>query len=73
MSVIQLTAGPDNNGKERQPQVAVPAASSAQVTVSLTIPTLNVAKNLAHMLPALPDVVDELMIVDGGSTVSADG
>jgi glycosyltransferase involved in cell wall biosynthesis len=51
----------------------VPGACSGQVTVSLIIPTLNDPKNLAHMLPALPDVIDELVIVDGGSTVSADG
>jgi hypothetical protein len=62
MSVIQLTAGPENNGKERQPLVAVPATGSRQVTVSLIIPTLNEATDLAHMLPALPDVVDELVI-----------
>ena len=69
MSVIQLSAGSDNNEKERQPLVAVPAAAkSGQVTVSLIIPTLNEAQNLAHVLPALPDVVDELVIVDGGST-----
>jgi hypothetical protein len=73
MSVIQLTAGPENNGKERQPLVAVPAAGSGQVTVSLIIPTLNEAKNLAHVLPTLPDVVDELVIVDGGSTARAAG
>jgi glycosyltransferase involved in cell wall biosynthesis len=69
MSVIQLSAGSDNNEKERQPLVAVPAAArSRQVTVSLIIPTLNEAQNLAHVLPALPDMVDELVIVDGGST-----
>jgi glycosyltransferase involved in cell wall biosynthesis len=69
MSVIQLSAGSDNNEKERQPLVAVPAAArSGQVTVSLIIPTLNEAQNLAHVLPALPDMVDELVIVDGGST-----
>jgi hypothetical protein len=68
MSVIQLTAG-----KEHQPLVAVAAAGSGQVTVSLIIPTLNEAKNLAHVLPALPGMVDELVIVDGGSTVSAAG
>ena len=67
MSVTQLTAGPENNGKERQPQVDLTAAGSGQVTVSLIIPTFNEAKNFAHMLPALPDVVDELVIVDGGS------
>jgi glycosyltransferase involved in cell wall biosynthesis len=71
MSVIQLSAGSDNNEKERQPLVAVPAgarAGSGQVTVSLIIPTLNEAKNLALVLPTLPDMVDELVIVDGGST-----
>ena len=68
MSVIQLTAVSENNGKERQPLVAVPAARSGLVTVSLIIPTLNEAENLVHVLPTLPDVVDELVIVDGGST-----
>ena len=67
MSVIQLPAGSDNE-KERQPLVAVPAAGSRQVTVSLIIATLNEAENLAHVLPVLPDMVDELVIVDGGST-----
>ena len=68
MSVIQLSAGSDSNGKERQPLVAVPADGAGQATVSLIIPTLNEAENLAHVLPTLPDVVDELVIVDGGST-----
>ena len=66
MRVIQLTAEPENNGKERQPLVA--AAGSWPVTASL-----NEAKNLAHVLPALPDVVDELVIADDDSTVSAAG
>ena len=68
MSVIQLTAVSENNGKEWQPLVAVPEARSGLVTVSLIIPTLNEAENLVHVLPTLPDVVDELVIVDGGST-----
>ncbi len=69
MSVIQLSAGSENNEKDRHPLVAVPsaAARSGQATVSLIIPTLDEAENLAHVLPALPDVVDELVIVDGGS------
>ena len=66
MSVIQLTTASGKNGKERQPLVAEPVGS-AQVTVSLIIPTLNEAENLVHVLPALPDLVDELVIVDGGS------
>ncbi|MFJ6418171.1 glycosyltransferase family 2 protein [Paeniglutamicibacter sp. NPDC091659] len=36
--------------------------------VSLIIPTLNEAKNLVHVLPTIPDIVDELIIVDGEST-----
>jgi cellulose synthase/poly-beta-1,6-N-acetylglucosamine synthase-like glycosyltransferase len=68
MGVIQLSAGSESNDKERQPLVAVRAARSGHVTVSLIIPTLNEAENLAHVLPALPDLIDELVIVDGGST-----
>lgn len=36
-------------------------------TVSVVIPTLNEAKNLPHVLPELPDVVSEVVLVDGGS------
>jgi hypothetical protein len=71
MSVIQLSAESDKNRKERQPLVAVPAAKSGQVTVNLIIPRLNEAKNVAHVLPAVPVMVDELVIKDGGSTGSA--
>lgn len=41
--------------------------SSAQPSVSLIIPTLNEAKNLAQVLPSLPSIVDELIIVDSES------
>ena len=37
-------------------------------SVSVVIPTLNEAKNLAHVLPRIPDWVDEVIIVDGLST-----
>ncbi len=36
-------------------------------TVSVIIPTLNEAKNLPHVLPDLPDIVSEVVLVDGGS------
>ena len=36
--------------------------------VSLIIPTLNEARGLQRMLPALPRWIDELIIVDGGSS-----
>jgi glycosyltransferase involved in cell wall biosynthesis len=37
-------------------------------TVSLIIPTLNEADNLRHVIPTIPEIIDELIIVDGGST-----
>ena len=38
------------------------------VKVSLIIPTLDEADNLKLVLPTIPSIVDELIIVDGGST-----
>jgi glycosyltransferase involved in cell wall biosynthesis len=37
------------------------------VEVSVVNPTLIEAANLPHVLPLIPDVVDEVVIVDGGS------
>ena len=39
-----------------------------RVRVSVIIPTLNEADNLRFVMSALPSVVDEVLIVDGGST-----
>lgn len=39
-----------------------------EVKVSVIICTLNEAENLPHVLPEIPDWVDEVLIVDGGST-----
>ncbi len=36
--------------------------------VSVVIPALNEAGNLTHVLPYLPDWVDEVILVDGGSS-----
>ena len=36
--------------------------------VSLVIPAMNEAKNLPHVLPRIPDIVDEIIMVDGHST-----
>ena len=36
--------------------------------VGVVIPTLNEARNLAHVLPKIPSWVDEVVIVDGRST-----
>ena len=54
------------NGHRRLHPVSTTPARTIQV--SLIIPTLNEADNLLVVLPTLPDVVDELVIVDGGST-----
>ena len=37
-------------------------------TVSVVIPAKNEARNLPHVLPALPDGLDQVILVDGGST-----
>lgn len=39
-----------------------------QFRISVIIPALNEANNLPHVLPKLPDWVDEVILVDGGST-----
>jgi glycosyltransferase involved in cell wall biosynthesis len=39
-----------------------------RISVSLVIPTLNEADGLREILPRLPDLISELIIVDGGST-----
>ena len=36
--------------------------------VSVVIPTLNEAQNLPHVLPRIPAWVDEIVIIDGGSS-----
>jgi glycosyltransferase involved in cell wall biosynthesis len=45
----------------------VPAAVSAPVRVSLVLPAKNEARNLAWVLEQIPDVVDEVILVDGDS------
>ena len=37
-------------------------------TVSLVIPTKNEARNLSHVLERIPDIVDEVILVDGRSS-----
>lgn len=37
-------------------------------TLSVVIPTLNEARNIEHVLRLLPPTVDEVIVVDGGST-----
>jgi glycosyltransferase involved in cell wall biosynthesis len=44
------------------------AAPPERISVSLVIPTLNEADGLREILPRLPDLISELIVVDGGST-----
>lgn len=52
----------------RRPSPAPPPAHAPRVSV--VIPTLNEAENLEHVLPALPDGLFEVVLVDGASVDS---
>jgi hypothetical protein len=43
-------------------------ASPSCIRVSIVVPTLNEAENLRHVLPHIPEWVDEVVLVDGHST-----
>ena len=45
-----------------------PLSYGADVSVAVVIPALNEAQNLPHVLPRVPFWVDEIVLVDGGST-----
>ena len=66
MSVRDTTAGTaalfSRGGRVSRATAARPAAS-----VSVVIPTLNEAANLPHVLAAIPEMVDEVVLVDGHS------
>ncbi len=51
----------DRNFEPRRPD-------GRQAPVSVVIPTLNEAENLPHVLPRIPEWVDEVVLIDGGST-----
>jgi glycosyltransferase involved in cell wall biosynthesis len=52
----QKTVNSSGNGHHAKPKI------------SLVIPTLNEAENLPYVLPFIPDIVDEVLLVDGYST-----
>lgn len=47
---------------------ALPASFISRSTISVVIPTLNEADNLAHVLPRIPHWVNQVVLVDGHST-----
>lgn len=51
-------------GRSARPKGYAPGKYS----VSVVMPTLNEARNLPHVLPAIPAWVHEIVLVDGGST-----
>ena len=55
----------------RAPWVVPPTAprrTPTTASISVVIPTLNDAPNLAHVLTRIPSIVDEVVVVDGHST-----
>ncbi|MCU1356229.1 MAG: glycosyl transferase family 2 [Acidimicrobiales bacterium] len=68
--VIDLTDRALRPAPVGEPRVDRRRASwvSGMPTVSVVIPTLNEERNLCHVLPRIPDWVDEVLIVDGRST-----
>src|SRR5437868_14684742 len=50
------------------PAPSVTSRVNKKLSVSVVIPTLNEAENLPHVLPRIPDWVDEVLLVDGHST-----
>ena len=44
------------------------AYSANSPTISVIVPAMNEAENLPHVLPLIPDYVDEVILVDGHST-----
>ncbi len=60
---LNSVSAPGTNGNG---QIGHPDASP-WVTVSVVIPALNEAQNLPHVLPRIPNWVDEVVLADGGS------
>jgi glycosyltransferase involved in cell wall biosynthesis len=49
------------------PSGNTPSNGQSSPTVSVVIPTLNEERNLPHVFAKLPDGIDEVIVVDGGS------
>lgn len=66
MTTVRPTADPGlrADGVERP----APGITVRTVTISVVIPCLNEARNLRHTLRSLPPDIDEVILVDGGST-----
>jgi glycosyltransferase involved in cell wall biosynthesis len=71
--MVVLPAGELTNGNGvvidlRAREVPAREGVPGRARVSVVVPTLNEARNVVHVLPRIPDWVDEVVLVDGGST-----
>ncbi|MCU1352427.1 MAG: glycosyl transferase family 2 [Acidimicrobiales bacterium] len=67
-SVLKDASVAPHNPRRRRTDPIDDQRHAGPPTVSVVIPTLNEARNLPHVLPLIPDWVDEVIIVDGRST-----
>lgn len=63
-----VRAAPDLDRRRRDRRSRPTLQRSPMPRVSVVIPTLNEEENLRHVLPFVPEWVDEVVIVDGRST-----
>ena len=58
---VTIESDPESNWS------GLPSGRPNRISISVVIPTLNEAANLPHVLTRLPDIVDEVVLVDGHS------
>jgi glycosyltransferase involved in cell wall biosynthesis len=73
VAAIDDTVGANGGAGPAEPALAAPPpptplARARRRGVSVVIPAINEAENLWFILPLLPEVVTEVILVDGGST-----
>src|ERR1700722_17022420 len=65
---ISVTAPSATDARQRPgTKPATTTQTTRSASVSVVMPTLNEAANLPHVLPLIPDLVDEIVLVDGHS------
>ncbi len=65
---VPVAGAPGEDPATQRERLPVRPQNGVVETVSVIIPTLNEAENLEHVFARLPGWIDELIIVDGGST-----
>lgn len=67
-AVLPAVAAAAPHPAPRPEPVGRPLAAFSAPRVSAIIPAMNEAQNLPHVLTRLPDIIDEVILVDGHST-----